>query len=352
MGHTRDDTTDTSDTTAGHGTAGQTTPAEAIDERIAHFSAAQHGVVTRAQLLSAGLTPRMVQSRLRSRRLRPLHRGVYLPGHLRGALEPMLAREMAAVLACGPGAVVSHRSAAWLWEIMARPADALSSVVDVTVPHLVRRQRPGIEVRRSGDLTAGETTMFDGIPVTTPGRTLRDLSTVVGRRELNRAAARAERRGFIADDELTSLISRHRGRRGAPLLRAAMAEDGGPTFTRSEAEERFLDLVRSGGLPLPETNIVVRDYEVDFFWRAERIAVEVDGFEFHASRRSFENDRRRDTDLAAHGIHVIRITWRQLVDEPGTILVSLARALAMATAGASRPARRGGERARPGSAAG
>lgn len=337
MGHTTDDTDAgrlTGDRpTAGPTTAGPTTAVTTIDERIVGLAAAQHGVVTRAQLLAAGLTPRMVQSRLRSRRLWPLHRGVYLSGHLRGPLEPALAREMAAVLACGPGAVVSHRSAAWLWEILARPVDALSSVVHVTVPHLVRRQRPGIEIRRSDDLTAGETTMFDGIPVTTPGRTLRDLSTVLGRRDLNRAAARAERRGFVADDELASLVSRHRGRHGAPLLRAAIAVDGGPTFTRSEAEERFLDLVRSGGLPLPETNVVIHGYEADFLWRAERIAVEVDGFEFHASRRSFENDHRRDVDLAAHGIHVIRITWRQLVDEPGTILVCLARALTLATAG-------------------
>lgn len=288
----------------------------------------------------------MVQTRVATNRLRPLHRGVYLLGQLRGPLEPERAREMAAVLACGPGAVISHRSAAWLWDLLPRaggpagvarprtaaasahPAGAGSGVdVDVTVPGRARRRRPGIRAHRSHDLGAGETTQLDGIPITTPARTLRDLSIVVGPRELNRAAARAERRKLIRAEELASLVARHSRRRGAPVLRAAMGEDGGPALTRSEAEERFLDLVRRGQLPAPETNVLVRGHEVDFLWRAARLAVEVDGFGFHASRRSFENDRRRDAELAAAGVHVVRVTWSQIVREPSATLVRVAQAL-------------------------
>lgn len=299
-----------------------------VDDSIACLAARQHGVVTRSQLLAEGLTPRMVGSRVRSERLRPLHRGVYLLGSLRASLEPEHSREMAAVLACGPGAVLSHRSAAWIWELLPRPGGA--TPVEVTVPRRARPRRPGIRARRSDHLSADEATVL-GLPVTTPGRTLRDLSTRISTRELSRAAARAERRGLIDADGLSKLVARHRGRPGAPLLRAALEVESGPAFTRSEAEERFLDLIGSGGLPAPEANVVVRGHEVDFLWHPAGIAVEVDGFGFHASRRSFENDRRRDAELAAVGVYVIRVTWRQIVDEPSATLVHVAQALARST---------------------
>lgn len=300
-----------------------------VDDHIASLAARQHGVVTRSQLLAEGLTRRMVESRVRSRRLRPLHRGVYLLGSLRASLEPEHSREMAAVLACGPGAVLSHRSAAWIWELLPRPSAA--APVEVTVPRRARPRRPGIRTRRSDRLSPDEATVLDGLPVTSPGRTLRDLSTRIATRELSRAAARAERRGLIDARGLSELVARHRGRPGAPLLRAALQVEGGPAFTRSEAEERFLDLIGSGGLPPPEANVVVQGHELDFLWRAAGIAVEVDGFGFHASRRSFESDRRRDAGLAAAGVHVIRVTWRQIVDEPSATLVHVAQALARST---------------------
>lgn len=305
------------------------TPNASVEDRIAALAARQHGVVARSQLLAAGLTRRMVGSRVRSRRLCPLHRGVYLLGGLRGPLEPERSREMAAVLACGPGAVVSHRSAAWIWELLPRPRE--TGPVEITVPRRARPRRPGILTHRSDALSADETTVLDALPVTTPGRTLRDLSTRIATRELSRAAARAERLGHTDAGELSELVARHRGRPGAPLLRAALHVEGGPAFTRSEAEERFLDLIGSGGLPAPEANVVVRGHELDFLWRAAGIAVEVDGFGFHASRRSFENDRRRDAELAAAGVYVIRVTWRQIVDEPSATLVHVAQALARST---------------------
>ena len=296
-------------------------------ERITAIAAMQHGVVARPQLLEAGLTPRMVQSRVASGQLCPLHRGVYLLGNLRGRLQPPRAREMAAVLACGPGTVVSHRSAAGLWDLLPSPGPLAPLEIDVTVGATARPRRPGIRARRCVDLDPGETGVVVGIPVTTPVRTLQDLATVVGAQELNRAAARAERRNLVQREELAALVARRHGRRGVEVLRVALGE-GGPMLTRSEAEERFLAMVGNGRLPVPETNVVVGGHEVDFLWRAERLVVEVDGFGFHASRHSFENDRRRDAELTGAGLRVVRITWRQIMREPGATLVRLAQALA------------------------
>ncbi len=297
-----------------------------IDDAIFALAARQHGVVTRAQLLAAGLTRGMVATRRGSGQLHRLHRGVYLLGGLRGPLEPERAREMAAVLASGSTAVLSHRSAAWLWGALPRPGPA--TPVDVTVPRHSRTRRPAVRVHRSRDLPPHDTTRLDGIPVTTPARTLRDLSLVVGARDLDRAAARLERRRLIGSKEIEALPARHRGRPGARLLRAALPCGDGPTLTRSTAEERFLDIVRRGRLPRPRTNVVVRGHEVDFFWPEEKLVVEVDGFAFHASRHSFENDRRRDAELAAAGLRVVRVTWRQIAKETDVTLVRVAQALA------------------------
>lgn len=296
------------------------------DERVAEVAAAQHGVVTRAQAIGAGLTPRMIAGRLRSGRLRSVHRGVYRIG----PLSPPRSREMSAVLACGPGAVVSHRSAAWLWDLVSPPAATWP--VDVTVPGRDRSRRPGIRAHRVAALGAADTAMVEGIPVTAPVRTVVDLARVVVSGELERAVARAERQGLVTRGELSALIVRYRGRPGLPRLRAVVEGAGGPALTRSEAESLFLRLVRKVGLPAPEVNVTVQGYELDFLWPSAGIAVEVDGFAFHSSRPVFESDRRRDLRLAAAGIQVIRVTWRRLVDEPGATMVELGQTLALAEA--------------------
>lgn len=299
------------------------------DERIRRLAAAQHGVVTRTQLLDAGLTRRQIERRLESGQLGPMHRGVYLLGALRGSLRPPLAPEMAAVLACGPHAVLSHRSAARLWELV----PGTGRRVEVTVPSNVRRERPGLRIYRAHALTPTDRLLRFGIPLTAPARTLRDLSAALGTDALSRALARAERAKLIGSDDLASLIALHAGRPGAPLLRAVAGVEGGAAdergrpFTRSEAERRFLRLVRSAGLPAPETNVVVLGHEVDFLWRERQLVVEVDGFRYHGSRPAFENDRRRDTRLVAGGYRVMRLSWRQIVDEPRPTLVALTRTL-------------------------
>ncbi len=293
------------------------------DEVIAELAARQHGVVARRQLLAAGLSPGLIQARVAARRLLPVHRGVYQVG----PLTPPRQKEMAAALVGGRGGVVSHRSAASLWEIL--PGRSNATRVDITVPGADRGRRPGIRPHRVHRLEPDEVAIVDGVPVTTPARTVLDLAGVVSFREMEQALARAERRDLLTREELESLLDRYPKRAGSQRIRALLRAETGPAFTRSEAEERFLTLVRKARLPEPETNVVVAGYELDFLWCRQRLAAEIDGYAFHSSKRTFERDRRRDVDLAARGIQVLRMTWRQIVKEPEAALVRLAQALAV-----------------------
>jgi very-short-patch-repair endonuclease len=173
-------------------------------------------------------------------------------------------------------------------------------------------------------------TIHHGIPVTAPGRTLLDLATVVGRRDLARAVEQAEVLDLLRGDWLDPLLTRNPRHRGAKPLRAVTQAADAPAMTRSEAERRLVELVRAAGLPAPEVNRRLHGHEVDFSWPAHRLVAEVDGYAFHSSRSSFERDRRRDAHLVANGFRVIRITWRQLTSEPEAVVALLARALALA----------------------
>lgn len=303
-----------------------------LEERIAAIAARQHGVVTRAQLADLGLTPGAMDNRVRSGRLRVLHRGVYLLGPLVGALRPRWCGEMAAVIACGPGAVASHESAARVWGLI--PSPTPTSPVHVTVPGRHVR-RPGIWTHRVAAFPTGDTAVAEAVPVTAPARTLLDLAARLRPRDLERALARAERLDLTDAAEVAERLARLGPRPGVHLVRAVVA-GGSPRLTRSDAEERFLMLTRQARLPEPRTNVPVAGYELDFFWQGEGVAVEVDGFAYHSSRHRFEGDRRRDAELAARGIQVVRVTWRQLVDEPWAVLAAIARTLAVAGARAGR----------------
>ncbi|HSM35638.1 MAG TPA: DUF559 domain-containing protein [Longimicrobiales bacterium] len=282
----------------------------------------QHGVVARAQLLAAGVPAHVVDHRLKAGRLRGLYRAVYRVGPQPGRRE----RAMAAVLACGEGAVVSHRSAAVLWGLLSRPAGP--HPVEISLRRGYREPGPSVLVRRIRSLRRDETTVLDGIPVTIPARTVLDLAATTGEREVERAMAQAERSGLASRTQLQAVLDRHPGRPGTPVLRALLSRVGGPALTRSEAEARLLTLVRRARLPDPEANVRVADVEVDFLWRAARLVIEVDGFAFHSSARAFERDRRRDATLTAAGFRVLRTTWRQIVGEPEALLVRVAQALA------------------------
>lgn len=308
--------------------------ATGVDGRIRAIAACQHGVVTRSQLLDAGVPLHVIEYRVKTGRLHGLHRGVYRVGPLAAGRE----REMAAVLASGETAVLSHRSAAVMWRLLPGSTDA---PVEVTVRGGFRAPGAHVHVHRSAILQDDETMVLEGIPITNAARTILDLAGCVGPRELEQALARAERNHLLEHHQLMDLVGRHSRRAGTRTLRALLAHAREPALTRSEAEARFLTLVRRARLLDPEANALVNGYEVDFLWRTRRLIVEVDGFAFHSSATAFEQDRGRDAALAAAGFRVIRFTWHQLTREPEVLLVHLAQALAAAAPAPPTAARPG-----------
>jgi very-short-patch-repair endonuclease len=288
---------------------------------VAVLARRQHGVVTRAQLLEAGLSTDAIDRRVQTGRLRAMYRGVYLVG----PMTPPHAREMAAVLACGDRAVMSHRSAAALWKLLPYPAN--SGPVHVTVP-AGDRKRPGIRVHRVQELPSDEIRRRQGIPVTSPERTILDLAAEVTSAELEQAVAYAEKHQLTTRRRLHSLLARYPGRAGTRPLRRLLERSGKPALTRSNPERRLLTLIRKAGLPAPETNFKTERYELDLYWPEHRLAVEVDTLWTHGSESSFEADRRRDAELAADGIQVMRITDVGIASEPERQVALVAQALA------------------------
>jgi hypothetical protein len=285
------------------------------DRRLADLAARQHGVVSRGQLLELGLDRGTIERRVRSGRLHRLYRGVFVVGH---TLVPVDGRYLAAVLACGPQAALSVRSAAALWGI--RPSAAAR--IDVTVSHTsgVRSTR-SIVVHRSRRPV--DTTTRDGIPVTTPGQTLADLATALPRRALEKAAEQAE--ALRLDVRIPA------GHPGAKRLAEATAHDLTAT-TRSPLEDAFLELCDAHGIPRPLVNAVVEGFEVDFCWPADRLIVETDGYQHHGTRAAFERDRARDARLTARGWRVLRFTSAQVRrDAASTAVAVLAARQAAAT---------------------
>jgi very-short-patch-repair endonuclease len=280
-----------------------------LDGVIAALAARQYGVVSRAQLLAAGLGRGAIDRRIAAARLHPLHRGVFAVGHR------VLTKHgvwMAAVLAAGDGAALSHRSAAELWGIR----HTQRSRIDVTVPRH-RRGRPAVEYHQTV-LPLDEVTEERGIPVTNPARTLLDLAAVLTPQQLAHALNEAEIRRLASPLPLDALVARHPGRRGTQALKRALdqQQEIGETITRSELEERFRAFVDEHALPHPRMNTPLGAYTPDAVWPAARLVVELDSYGIHTTRQAFETDRERDRTLQLMGYRVIRITWRQLHAEP------------------------------------
>lgn len=292
-----------------------------IELILREVGAAQHGVAARAQLPGRGVGPHVIDRLVRTARLIVLRRGLYQIGPL-----PMeRAAEYSAVLACGPEGRLSHVSAAALRRLLDNTGTRRP--VEVTMPRRRRRRIEGVRIHRVRDLLPAEVTTVDGIPVTTPARTLLDIVGRLTEREVEQALAKALRLSLVTRQEMDRMLDRHPRHRGAPLLRQLLHAEGGPSFTRSEGEEKLLEITRTARLPRPELNVGVLGHEVDFLWRSERVAAEVDGYAFHASARSFASDRQRDAELTAAGYRVLRFTWADLTDGRLTTVVRLAQAL-------------------------
>jgi hypothetical protein len=285
------------------------------------MAAGQMGLVALWQLEGLGMDRSTVAKRVAAGRLHRVHQGVYAVGH---TALPRRAPFMAAALACGPDAVISHRSAAALWGL--RPDGR--SRIDVTAPGRRGRIPAGIDAHRHSSLRAVDRAEVDGIPCTSVARTLLDLAAVVPARELRNAITQAEVSRSFDLAAVREVIGRSPRRRGVERLRRAVAEhDPHDELAREELERRFLALCRRAGLPAPEVNAPLlvdgAPIEADFLWREAGLVVEADGHRYHGIASAFEGDRRRDQRLTVGGWRVIRCTWRQVVDEP----VALARTI-------------------------
>jgi predicted transcriptional regulator of viral defense system len=284
----------------------------------------QHGVVARRQLREWGMASDAIDRRLLAGRLHRIHAGVYAVGH------EVLSREghwMAAVLAAGPGAVLSHSAAAALWRIR----NPSSGAIHVTTP---RKCRSTQTIRRHRSrIPADEVTVVEGIPVTTVPRTLFDLAAVSSVENVEFALREAEYRRLHDPLSLPDLLARYPGRRGSRAIRACLArraEHGGRT--RSPLEEVFVPFLRRHRLPLPRLNAWIELAgswkQVDCLWDAQRVVAELDGYAGHGTRTAFREDRARDRRLRVAGYDVVRIAWTQLEDEPESIAADLRALLA------------------------
>lgn len=295
------------------------------ERRLGDLATRQHGAVARRQLVDLGFGRRAIEHRIARGRLHPVHRGVYLVGHRSRSAH---AREMAALLACGEAAVLSHRTAGVLWGIVTGSRD---DAVEISVPARSPRRRSDLLVHASARLGPADVRVRSGMRVTAPERTLLDLAGRLGERDLRWAVEEARLRSLVEPDGLRAAIEQHPRRRGAARLRSVVEEiAGAPTVTRSEAERRLIDLVRAAGLPAPRTNVRLHGWSVDAHWPRQRLVTEIDGFAFHASRTAFERDRRKDAQLQAAGLRVVRLSWRQITREPLAVAALLAKLLAAA----------------------
>jgi hypothetical protein len=262
---------------------------------LATVAGRQYGLVTSAQLARLGLGRPAVANRVRDGRLHLLYRGVYAVGHTRLSRE---ARWMAAVLAAGEGAVLSHVAAAVHWRIWQRRWDG----IDVTVPGQ-RRPRKGFRVHRCRNLDPRDVTVHQGIPITTPARTLVDLASTLTAHQLANVIHEAAFRNRFDEDRTRAAMQRALGRRLANLHGALQAHASGSAGTRSDLEDRFLESWQG---PTPHVNTTVHGIEVDLYWPDRQLVVEID-CPGHERPRTRTEDRRRDETLGRNGIRVLRI---------------------------------------------
>jgi Transcriptional regulator, AbiEi antitoxin/Protein of unknown function (DUF559) len=293
-----------------------------LDGAIAALAARQHGVVTRSQLRDLGLSDRAISKRVAAGRLHRVHQGVFAVGHRR---LPSFGAWSAAVLACGPGAALSHASAAALWDL--RRSDAV--YVDVTVPRTGRRTRPGIRIHRPRRLPDSEVTTRRGSPLTTPARTILDLAATLSPSRLEHLLDRAEIQELTDYPSLDAIARAHPGHHGAAKLQRELRTNyAGTNLTRSDLEILFKDVCARHGLPAPQINHRVAGKEVDFLFGDARLIVETDSWRYHKTRRAFEDDRVRDVLTLRAGYRTLRFTDRQLQRAPGAVAAAIAAVLA------------------------
>jgi Transcriptional regulator, AbiEi antitoxin len=279
---------------------------DALDRVIAATAAEQYGYITRTQLLAVGLGPAAIKYRVKIGRLISVYAGTYAVGSVN---RTPVARAMAAVLACGERAVLSHGSAATLWGFN-KYWDLPFEVIAPTV-----RSHKGITVHRSRTLARCDMTGQLGVPVTTPERTALDIAPRLTDRRLTRVVNDGRHAGFLHLNDLADVLERNPRHPGTRRLQR-FVENPSDAPTRSPLEDDFLAFAKRYGLPAPVTNTHLLGYEVDVLYPAERVIVEVDSHRFHSDRDSFERDRNRDADMLAADILTVRITDERIKQKP------------------------------------
>jgi very-short-patch-repair endonuclease len=294
------------------------------ERELARLAARQHGVVSRVQLLALGFGDEAIKTRIDAMRLQGLHREVFAVGHSRLGEA---SRRWAAVLAYGEDALLSHRSAAALWGL----ARQRSSLIDITAG--TGRQgihrREGIFIHR-GRLHPEDRAVRAGIPVTTVARTLFDMAEFVSLKRLESAWEEADRLGLLELRAVEQVCERGYGRRALRPIRRLLTEARAATITRSPLEDEFAAFCRDHGLPTPSFNTTALGFEIDALWPRQRLAVELDSWEFHGHRAAFERDRARDTTLQVAGYRIIRVTHRRVHGEAGKLAAEIKALLGLA----------------------
>jgi very-short-patch-repair endonuclease/predicted transcriptional regulator of viral defense system len=289
-------------------------------ETVWSLARRQHGVVARRQLLNLGLHPEAIKHRLRKGRLHRVRRGVYAVG------RPNLTQRghwMAAVLASGPNAFLSHRSAAALWGIRrARATLAGNQFIDVTVDARRRPRCDGVRLHRVRGIGDRDRTRRDGIPVTSPIKTLIDLALVLSPGELETAINEADRLELVDPERLRSAAEARAGQQGVGPLRAIL-DFRTFTLTDSELERSFLRVVRRAGLPAPLSQQRVNGFRVDFYWPEFRLIVETDGLRYHRTPAQQSRDRIRDQGHAARGFIVLRFSHAQVAFDRESVMSAI-----------------------------
>lgn len=291
-------------------------PGGTADRVLARIATSAHGLVTRRELLRAGVTAGEIRHRLRVGSLLREYPGVYRVGHQAPSLE---ARYLGAVLACGEGAVLCGRAAAYLLGLIKGRAP----VHEVTAP--TRRRIPGVVTHRTRYADPLDTMVWRQIPVTTVARTLVDLAATSPLAALAQACHEAWTRHRTTPDQIEAVLARRPSSPGAARLRAVLRGDA--RVTLSGLERRFLTLLRQAGLPLPQTNRPAGGRRVDCRWPEHKLTVELDSYRYHGSRHAWELDRRREREAFARGDDFRRYTHGDVFDHPRLMLSELRRLL-------------------------
>jgi hypothetical protein len=288
-------------------------------DAIRELAERQHGVVARRQLIALGLDSELIRSRVSMGILLSLHQGVFAVGHRRISLY---GEWMAATLACGPNAYLSHGSAAQLWGIRGsrRPHEVIR-VSGHRKPH-------GIWLHQTRSLPDGDVTVEAGIPVTTIERTIMNNAGRLDDRQLEHMIVNADRSGRLNWRELQRVIEEGNGRKGLRRLRRAAARiDPRAADAVSPLEVDFFSLCQKASLPLPQVNVLVEGRLVDFYWPKAKLIVETDGYAYHKDRAAFERDHEATVALAGAGYTVHRATYRMLKRDPRPLLALIANSL-------------------------